>query len=74
MGVRELEVPFLSASLVAGVLSVSTMLERFAASGDVGKYSEPRCPQPAMANKPEAAQTMSTFRNKALVILLLWLE
>ena len=71
MGVRVLEVLFLSASLVAGVPSVSTMLERCAASGAVGKYSEPRCPQ--AANKPKAAQPMTTFRSMALVILLLWL-
>ena len=72
MGVRVLEVPFLSVSLVTGALSVCRMLERCAASGDVGKYSEPRCPQ--AADKPKAAHTMATFRNKALVILLLWLE
>ncbi len=72
MGVRVLEVLFLSASLGAGVLSVCRMLARCAASGAVGKYSEPRCPQ--AVNKPKAAQPMSTCRNKALAILLLWLE
>ena len=74
MGGRVLEVLFLSASLVAGVPSVCTMLERCAASGDVGKYNEPRCPQPAITNMPKAAHTMTTFRNQALAILLPWLE
>ena len=72
MGVRVLEVLFLSGSLVAGEPIVCTMLERCAASGAVGKYSAPRCPH--AANKPKAAQPMTTCRNKALVILLLWLE
>ena len=72
MGVRVLEVLFLSASLVTGALSVCRMLARCAASGDVGKYSEPRCPQ--AANKPKAAQTMTTCRNNVLAILLLWLD
>jgi hypothetical protein len=72
MGVRVLEVLFLSVSLVAGTLSVCTMLERCAASGDVGIYSEPRWPQ--AANKPKAEQAKTTFLNNELAILLLWLE
>jgi hypothetical protein len=42
IGERVLEVVFWSISGVVGTLSVSTMLERCPASGEVGKYSEPR--------------------------------
>ena len=69
MGERVLEVLFLSASLVAGTASVSTMLERCAASGAVGKYKEPRWPHPA--NNPITADTMAILRSTAVAILLL---
>jgi hypothetical protein len=76
MGERVLEV-LLSVSLVAGALSVSTMLERCAASGAVGKYNEPRCPHPANANnanKLKDADTMLTFFCSLRAILLPWLD
>jgi hypothetical protein len=72
MGERVLEVLFLSASLVAGTLIVCMMLERWEASGDVGKYREPRWPQ--AANNPVATQAKTTFLNNEVAILLLWLE
>jgi hypothetical protein len=57
---------------VAGLVSVSTMVLRCAASGAVGKYKEPRCPQ--AVNKLIAAPANTTVLSKRLAILLPWLE
>lgn len=72
MGERVLEVLLFSVSPVVGIFSVSTMLDRWAASGAVGMYSEPRCPQ--AVKKHIAAPTTTTVLSKRLAILLPWLE
>ena len=59
-------------ALTAGLVSVSTIVLRCAASGAVGIYSDPRCPQPA--SKAEVAHAKTTGFNKELAILLPWLE
>jgi hypothetical protein len=56
----------------AGLVTVSTMVLRCAASGAVGKYSEPRCPQ--AANKHIAVQAMATDFHNRFAILLLCIE
>jgi ABC-type antimicrobial peptide transport system ATPase subunit len=57
---------------VAGLVSVSTIVPRCAASGVVGKYKEPRCPQ--AVKKLIVAPANTTVLSKRFAILLPWLE
>jgi hypothetical protein len=74
IGARVLEVLFFSGSLLGGDVSVSTMLERCPASGVVGKYKEPRCPQPTKEANAVHTKNKKTVFNNEFAFLLLWNE